>query len=65
MHVCARCRRPLTREPIVIGGHGFGPRCAQMVGDLLTQLVRKSVVTRKPRRRSGAERQLDLLEVQA
>jgi hypothetical protein len=61
--VCARCHRPLTRPPVVVAGHGYGPSCAAKVGDLLTQLVRSGMKPRTPRRRKN-EKQLALLEVQ-
>ena len=63
--VCARCKRALSREPIVVGGHGYGPRCAAMVGDLATPLVGKRVrvIPSTPRQRKN-ERQMDLLEAQ-
>lgn len=47
---CARCRRPLSRAPIVVDGRGFGPRCAALVGDLLTRPVPR-IATRRPMRR--------------
>jgi hypothetical protein len=59
MSICARCHRPLTREPVVVQGHGYGPTCAAKVGDLLTQLVRKGVTQRKPRK-SRSDQQPEL-----
>ena len=61
---CARCRRPLTRAPVVIAGRGYGAHCAALVGgDLLAQKPQRvQVIPRTPRRRRN-ERQLDLLEV--
>lgn len=51
---CARCRRPLTREPVIVAGAGYGSVCAAKVGDLLTQLPKRArIVTR--RRRASTE----------
>jgi hypothetical protein len=51
---CARCRRPLSKEPVIVDGKGYGAACAAKVStpDLL------SVKTpRKPRKkRSRRER---------
>lgn len=56
---CARCRRKLFREPVIVEGQKLGPTCAAKVGDLLTQPAeRKPARARRARR--GDERQLAL-----
>lgn len=53
--MCARCKRSLRSEPIVIAGNGYGPRCAAIVGnDLFTAPVRKVKRTRTPRCKADA-----------
>jgi hypothetical protein len=56
---CARCKRPLSGEPVVVDGKGYGPRCAALVGDLLVQPQRRAITT-PTRRRARNERQLEL-----
>lgn len=62
---CARCRRTLTREPIVIEGRGYGEVCAGKVrpADLLTQRKRRAGAG--PRRKQPQdERQRVLFHVE-
>ena len=54
MNLCARCRRALRSEPVVVAGQGYGPRCAAMVGDLFTVPARKVTGSRKPRHQADA-----------
>jgi hypothetical protein len=56
---CTRCRRPLTRPPVIVNGRGYGSRCADLVqfSDLLTPAPRETA--RKPRRK-GETRQMQL-----
>jgi len=58
--LCARCRRPIL-VPVIVNGHGFGKRCAALVGDLLVQPAEP-----KRKRRARAKKdahQMGLLEV--
>ena len=49
---CTRCRRNLTREPVLIGGHPFGPTCsAAITGAKAPRIKRED-------RRSDDDRQL-------
>jgi hypothetical protein len=31
MTICTKCHRPLTREPVIVGGEPFGPKCAAAI----------------------------------
>lgn len=61
MNFCARCHRPLRRDPIVIDGRGYGPVCAANVGDLFAPVRSSPIYTRAPRRRADP-RQSSLFE---
>jgi hypothetical protein len=63
MTECARCKRVLTREPVIVNGKGYGSSCARKVQDpdLLTP-VRKRVTTGAPRRRKASAKQPDLFQ---
>lgn len=45
---CARCRRPMNREPVIVAGRGYGPVCASKLesGDLLAPAPRAARTTR-------------------
>jgi hypothetical protein len=66
MTYCTRCHRKLTREPVIIDGHGYGPVWSVKLGwsdrDLLTPAPRQTA--RKPRRK-GETRQMMLEAVAA
>lgn len=56
---CARCLRPLLREPVIVNGQGYGPACSLKVaqpGDLFTaskgRTKRAVTVGRKRRQQS-------------
>lgn len=52
---CARCRRALKREPVIVEGKGYGAVCAAKVGDLLTQIARNPNIQRRRRRDDGRQ----------
>jgi len=62
MNFCARCHRPLHRDPIVIDGRGYGPMCAGLLGYLFAPARSVPIVSR-PRRRRADPRQPNLFEV--
>lgn len=53
---CSRCHRPI-KVVIVVDGHGFGKRCAQLQGDLLVQPQPRAPGA-KPRQRRRDEGRL-------
>lgn len=62
MNFCARCHRPLHRDPIVIDGRGYGPTCAGLMGYLFAPARATPTAPRVPRRRADP-RQSGLFEV--
>jgi len=54
---CDRCRRPLYREPVLVGGKKLGPKCAEKVGDLLSQPQPRAQITSRRRTRRADSRQ--------
>lgn len=49
MTSCARCRRTLTREPVVVAGQGYGRVCgAKVAGTLLQLRDVQAVLTEAP-----------------
>lgn len=57
---CARCHRKV-REPIVVAGLGYGKTCAALVGDLLTQPVKRGAGPGRRRARARDDRQQPLI----
>lgn len=63
MNFCARCRRPLRRDPIVIDGRGYGPACAGLL-DYLFAPARSAPIVSRVRARHTDPRQPNLFEAQ-
>lgn len=63
MNFCARCHRPMRRDPIVIDGRGYGPTCAGLLGYLFAPARSTPTTSRAPRRRADP-RQPNLFEAQ-
>lgn len=60
MTYCARCRRPLTREPVIVAGKGYGTTCATKVGgDLLAPKPRAAGARPRRRQRNAAQLALE------
>lgn len=61
MNFCARCHRPLSRDPIVIDGRGYGPVCAGLLGYLFAP-ARGAPILSRSRPRKADPRQPNLFE---
>ncbi|MNK85092.1 hypothetical protein D3C87_1049610 [compost metagenome] len=55
MTICARCHRTLLRQPVLLGGSAYGPKCATAVAG---SKQRRGRITTAPRAADGRQREL-------